>query len=41
VNRLVAAFTPWLCAAIPAFAQNTETLPLVGFCSTGTVAPDA
>src|SRR5207245_8139951 len=30
VRRLTAALALWLCAAIPAFAQNPENLPIVG-----------
>jgi putative ABC transport system substrate-binding protein len=30
VKRLVAAFALWLCAAVPAFAQNANNLPIVG-----------
>jgi putative ABC transport system substrate-binding protein len=30
MTRLVAAFALWLCAAIPAFAQNPKNLPVVG-----------
>jgi hypothetical protein len=30
VRRIAAAFALWLCAAIPAFAQNRENLPVVG-----------
>jgi putative ABC transport system substrate-binding protein len=30
VTRLAAAFALWLCAIIPAFAQNRENLPVVG-----------
>ena len=30
MRRVAAAFALWLCAAIPAFAQNRESLPIVG-----------
>ena len=30
MRRVAAAFALWLCAAIPAFAQNRENLPIVG-----------
>jgi putative ABC transport system substrate-binding protein len=30
MRRVAAAFALWLCATIPAFAQNAENLPLVG-----------
>ena len=30
MNRAAAAFALWLCAAMPAFAQNRESLPIVG-----------
>jgi putative tryptophan/tyrosine transport system substrate-binding protein len=30
MRRVAAAFALWLCAAIPAFAQNREILPVVG-----------
>src|SRR6266404_484261 len=30
MKRVAAAFALWLCAAIPAFAQNRENLPVVG-----------
>jgi putative ABC transport system substrate-binding protein len=30
VRRVAAAFALWLCAAIPAFAQNAGNLPIVG-----------
>jgi putative ABC transport system substrate-binding protein len=30
VRRVAAAFALWLCAIIPAIAQNTENLPIVG-----------
>jgi putative ABC transport system substrate-binding protein len=30
VNRVAAAFALWLCAAIPAFAQNAGNLPVIG-----------
>ena len=29
-RRLTAALALWLCAAVPAFAQNAENLPVVG-----------
>jgi putative ABC transport system substrate-binding protein len=30
VRRFAAAFALWLCAIIPAFAQNAENLPIIG-----------
>ena len=30
MTRVAAAFALWLCAIIPAFAQNPENLPVVG-----------
>jgi len=30
VRHLAVAFALWLCAAIPAFAQSAENLPIVG-----------
>ena len=30
MRRVAAAFALWLCAIIPAIAQNTENLPIVG-----------
>src|SRR6202047_3200635 len=30
MKRVAAAFALWLCAAMPAFAQNRENLPVVG-----------
>jgi putative ABC transport system substrate-binding protein len=30
MRRIAAAFALWLCAIIPAFAQNAENLPIVG-----------
>ena len=29
MKRVAAAFAMWLCAVIPAFAQNVENLPVV------------
>jgi ABC-type uncharacterized transport system substrate-binding protein len=36
VRRVAAAFALWLCAAIPAFAQNRENLPVVGILRSNT-----
>jgi putative ABC transport system substrate-binding protein len=36
VRRLAAAFALWLCAAMPAFAQNHENLPVVGILRSNT-----
>jgi ABC-type uncharacterized transport system substrate-binding protein len=44
VNRVAVAFALWLCAAIPAFAQNAENLPVVGILrinTSDTVEPSA
>ena len=30
MRRVALAFALWLCAAIPALAQNAENLPIVG-----------
>ena len=30
MNRVAAVFALWLCAAMPAFAQNRENLPIIG-----------
>jgi ABC-type uncharacterized transport system substrate-binding protein len=30
MKRVAAAFALWLCAAMPAFAQNRENLPVIG-----------
>ena len=30
MNRVAAAFALWLCAAMPAFAQIRENLPVIG-----------
>ena len=39
MRRIAAAFALWLCATVPAFAQNAENLPIVGWLRINT--PDA
>jgi putative ABC transport system substrate-binding protein len=36
VTRVAAAFGLWLCAAVPAFAQDADNLPVVGILRSNT-----